>query len=163
MKRCNECSEDKPLAAFSGCASAKDGLQWKCKACASARQRRVYHASPEARARKSATWQHHRTTKTEQVRASKRAYYEDNKERWAAWGAARASRMRRFAPWADRPLINDIYAYAKLVRGAGINCHVDHLVPLQGRLVSGLHVQENLTVLLAGDNLRKHNRFQVGV
>jgi 5-methylcytosine-specific restriction endonuclease McrA len=68
-------------------------------------------------------------------------------------------KLRAIPSWADHALIADIYAYAKIMRDAGVDCHVDHIIPLQGETVSGLHVHTNLQVLLAADNIRKGNRY----
>lgn len=79
----------------------------------------------------------------------------------------RASNARRYAAkrvmtWADRDAIRRVYAEARaLSEATGVPHHVDHIIPLQGDLVSGLHVESNLRVLPATDNQRKRNRYEV--
>lgn len=59
----------------------------------------------------------------------------------------------RTPEWAEIDLI------AKFYKNCPIGYHVDHIIPLQGDLVSGLHVLGNLQYLKAKDNLAKNNKY----
>lgn len=73
----------------------------------------------------------------------------------------KAAKIQRTPPWADHEKITAVYEEAAAMRALGIDVHVDHIVPLRGKLVSGLHVHYNLRVILAEDNLAKRNKFAV--
>lgn len=60
-------------------------------------------------------------------------------------------------PWADQQAINAIYLDAQQKR-----MHVDHVIPLKGKDVCGLHVETNLQPLPPRENLRKRNKFMGG-
>lgn len=70
--------------------------------------------------------------------------------------------MQRLPRWADLSKIAVLYKKAKeMERITGEAWHVDHVIPLQGVRVSGLHVHTNLQVLPARENIRKLNSFEV--
>ena len=72
--------------------------------------------------------------------------------------ARRAKLLKERTPkWADELAINAIYAEARrLTYSTGTRYEVDHIIPLNGATVSGLHVETNLQILPALENRRKH-------
>lgn len=69
------------------------------------------------------------------------------------------AKLNACPPWANHFFIDEIYDL-RVRREAmlGIKLDVDHIVPLQGVTVCGLHVECNLQIVPRTDNRRKHNR-----
>jgi len=77
----------------------------------------------------------------------------------------RAALINRTPQWLaeeDKWIIEQAYALAALrTKMFGFAWHVDHIIPLQGKKVSGLHVPNNLQVIPGADNARKHCTYKV--
>ena len=62
--------------------------------------------------------------------------------------------------WANKILIEEIYSEAKnLTKITGVPHEVDHIIPLRGELVCGLHVETNLRIITRDENKAKDNLF----
>lgn len=66
----------------------------------------------------------------------------------------------RFVSWADDFLISEVYHLSQLrTKLTNVNWEVDHIIPLSGETVSGLHVPENLRVITQFENRSKGNGY----
>ena len=74
----------------------------------------------------------------------------------------RADKSCRTPVWADIQTIEQFYSDAREFKEAlGHSFEIDHVIPLRGRRVSGLHVHTNLQILPKQANAKKHNCFEV--
>ena len=69
----------------------------------------------------------------------------------------RMAKICRTPSWADMSKIKEMY---KQARRTGMT--VDHIIPLRGQLVSGLHAENNLQLLPGNVNGSKGNSFKIG-
>lgn len=125
------------------------------------RQRRHRAAHPE---KYRQYWRTRREQQKEKINAFQRARAAANPAKIAAIAAARrAMKDQRTPTWADLKKIEQIYAEAKVMSTMMEEpWHVDHVIPLRGKNVSGLHVHQNLQLLPGAENVRKSNQFFAG-
>lgn len=95
----------------------------------------------------------------EQACAASKKWRVNNRPADAAMRARRRSQQRSATPgWAKPEKIAAIYILA-----ADLGMEVDHVIPLRGVNVCGLHVETNLQLLTRADNIKKGNRMPLEV
>lgn len=109
-------------------------------------------------AKNTAKW---RDENRERHRAYNRRWINENPDKANAATASRRARIREATPpWADIPAIKAFYRHAaRLTRQRGTPYEVDHIIPLAGKMISGLHVHNNLRVVPKAVNRSKGNRW----
>lgn len=112
-----------------------------------------------------ATVKAYRTVNSEKVKLAKRAWQAANLDKCRANNARRhAAKLRAMPAWGDPQKIEIEYQLAAwCTKVMGTPYQVDHIVPLQGKTVCGLHVEHNLRVVLAKENFSKGNRHWPGM
>lgn len=117
------------------------------------------------RAAKLAYARQYRAENSIKIKGVMRNYYETNKPLFYSYNRLRRARLRcAQPPWVKVAEVAAFYKKAmELSATQGIKYHVDHITPLRGKVVCGLHVPWNLQVIPAAANLSKGNKMQQGV
>lgn len=105
----------------------------------------------------------YRENNRDKVLAARKKWRDSNKGKGAAHCKQRqAAKLQRTVPWADTDKIAELYQAAKAMDffNPCTKHHVDHVIPLQGDIVSGLHVHNNLQILTESENCSKGNSFR---
>lgn len=143
MKVCKGCKITKSFDSFSVEKRNKtDGRRSKCKVCL---------------CRENSEWQKKNKLKRNEYyrlyrkTAKGKAFHNNH-------NARRRSRQKKFSLTdLQKKQINKIYSKCAEYRAMGLDFHVDHIVPLLGKTVSGLHVPWNLQIVPAKYNLSKRD------
>jgi hypothetical protein len=172
MKKCCTCKSLKPVGEFSKNRSTKDGLQCQCKGCDksyrqvnSAKiaeyQQEYRQTNSDKRVEYDREYYKANTTK---ITEYQKAYKQANPDKINANVAKRkANKLKATPKWLtpeEHEWIEALYfTAANFSVRSGESWNVDHIVPLQGKNVCGLHVPWNLCVIRAKDNFKKSNKF----
>lgn len=135
-KRCRVCGLFKHYSFFSVDISKYEDTNSICKSCDNIKNK--LYRSKNLQAQRDRSNLHYLLNKSD--------YLARNAQR-------RALKLKATPPWADLEKIKELY------RTCPEGYHVDHIIPLQGALVCGLHVESNLQHLPALENLQKSNKF----
>lgn len=169
-KLCPRCNITKPAAEFFPNSVRKDQLSVYCKDC-----QRAYLKEKSYDKKR---WAKMSDTESERNRKYRDANSAQLREKWRENSIAKRERnpgairsnniARKYSqkkatpPWADMSKVNAFYKEARRLEALdGIKRNVDHIVPIHHPLVCGLHVEHNLQVLTASENMSKHNKFEV--
>jgi hypothetical protein len=154
-KKCTKCGESKSLLDFPAQKSNKDGRHCNCKSC-----RSVYYASIyNSQKRKNRYMSNHEVEKQK-----RKEYYKNNVGKYYINKAKRRATLLNATPkWYDcfdDFVLSEAYNLCKRREiSTGVRWEVDHVVPLQGKTVCGLHWHHNWSVIPMYNNRSKGNTF----
>lgn len=174
VKTCSKCKTEKHLNCFNKDAQKKDGLNSQCSDCKSALnknwyannkqrkqiQQNKYRESNKDRLDKKATEYRQRNKKA--IRSKIALWQQSNKDKVAFYASNRRARQTQATPlWLTNEQfkqIEEFYSMAKELETVfPWKQHVDHIIPINGKTVCGLHVPWNLQILSMKANLAKGN------
>ena len=163
MKICSKCQKQKPFDAFYKAKNTKSGYQANCKDCAKA----YTQAWISNLDKKEYYKENHQKYKDVH-----KQYRENNKEAWQKYyknwqsenldlcaairAKSRAARNKATPTWFEKEKVSLVYKKAQ-----EYGFEVDHVIPLQGKTVCGLHCWANLQLLDKSINSSKSNRFDI--
>ena len=156
MKTCTYCGENKSLDLF----YKRGGKpRSECKVCTNTQNRNTVTRDAVLKSKSR-----YRKKNRQSLRLKNSEYKKANRGRHnAQWMKYYATKLSATPVWLTEVHYEDIKAMYLLAKKFedifGVAYHVDHIVPLQGKNVCGLHVPWNLQLLPASINLSKNNQY----
>jgi hypothetical protein len=176
IKRCTGCKILKTYANFRFEFIKIDGHESRCKQCCSTKEAEFRKVNLGAQKKNNERCKKHREQNPEYYKENSRNYRLANPEKTKSYkknwvdinrgkvyadNAARLDYIDAVTPsWADQVAIEAVYIYAQLWSIlTKVKQSVDHEIPLRGKEVCGLHVQNNLRIMPLIPNISKNNKF----
>lgn len=178
MRTCRTCKVDKSLTEYQKHSTYKDGISTQCKLCVSAYRKAIRAANLERDREYTRKYKQknreivlQRSKKyvvenPEKRKETMRLYRQRTRPLQLSYARKRqAAKLQRTPKWLaenDFWMMQEAYHLAELrTKLFNFTWHVDHIIPLRGKLVSGLHTPYNLQVIPGKDNVSKANRYEV--
>jgi hypothetical protein len=145
--------------------NSKDGYQSHCKACDNKRKALWKSKNPDA------AKAHEKNSEQKRLHNPARRAYRAKLKKTphmkainnASYAKRRAAKIQRTPKWLSVEDFNTMKAFYSvaqmLTRVNNEPWHVDHDIPLQAELVSGLHVPKNLVLMRGIENETKRNVY----
>jgi len=168
-KVCRACNVHKTVDHFVVRSDTKNSRTSFCKQCLAENAASSRKQNPERESK--AQVRYYANNRKDQIKSAAK-WTKDNRARvntrmrdtgQGAAGSAkrRAAQLQQTPSWANHGAINAVYERCvDISRITGVPHEVDHGVPMQGKNVSGLHVEYNLQVIPTTDNRSKGNRHE---
>lgn len=178
-KVCTKCLIERPLVSFNRGKAYKDGHKTLCKSCEKQYNKERYLRNKTRMLENSRDWAEKNKERKKEInlRSSRKnsakryeylKFWRDlNKDRVRCHNSKyRAAKQKATPLWlTERQFkeISDVYTLARECEVlTGDKYHVDHIIPLNGENICGLHVPWNLQVLPYDMNIRKSNKAAFG-
>lgn len=159
MKTCRYCKQQKQFIDFNKSSKAADGRRQECRECSIIQMRNWRLKNPNA----DRIYRQNNVMKVKNSVTKYRSSEKGRAKHSEIEAKRRAKKLQAMPSWLNQQHLSEIAEFYIISRElswlseGGLS--VDHIVPLNGDIVCGLHVPWNLQIIPLIDNIKKSNRF----